>query len=373
MSAPGTKETKSGTIRTLVRERDNSFWIALFPLCSVLLGLAAGGLLMLLLDHNPLKIYGDLFSYAFRDIYNIADIFAKATPLILTGLAFAFAFRASLFNIGAQGQFYLGAVAAAACALAFPQLPSIVLLPLCALAAALAGSLWGGFAGFCKARFNANEFLVSMMSTYVAVAVLDFLVRGPLREAKGEYPQTDVLAESAWIPSVIPGTRFHWGFFLALAVAMIAWIILWKTTLGFRIRAVGRNRRAARFAGMNEQRIFIAVFLLSGAFAGLAGFMEVNGVQRMVVQGFNPLLGSEGIGIAILGNAHPLGVVLSALLFGALKVGGILVTQTSTIPSSIIAILEGFVMLFVVLSYWLQHRIAAARARRRASEGGDSR
>ncbi|PKL01976.1 MAG: hypothetical protein CVV55_06815, partial [Synergistetes bacterium HGW-Synergistetes-2] len=164
MSAPGTKKTASGTIRTLVGERDNSLWTALFPLWSVLLGLAAGGLLMLLLDHNPLKIYGDLVSYAFRDIYNIADIFAKATPLILTGLAFAFAFRASLFNIGAQGQFYLGAVAAAACALVFPQLPSIVLLPLCALAAAVAGSLWGGFAGFCKARFNANEFLVSMMS-----------------------------------------------------------------------------------------------------------------------------------------------------------------------------------------------------------------
>lgn len=373
MRSGGEKEIKRGTVRALTEERDGAFVAVLFPLCSILLGLAAGGLLMLLLDHNPLKIYGVIFSYAFRDIYNIADIFAKATPLILTGLAFAFAFRAGLFNIGAQGQFYLGAVASAACALAFPELPPVLLLPACALAAMLAGGLWGGFAGFCKARFNANEFLVSMMSTYVAVAILDFLVRGPLREAKGEYPQTDVLTESAWIPSVFQGTRFHWGFFLALAVAAAAWVILWRTSLGFRIRAVGRNRHAARFAGMNEKRIFVSVFLISGAFAGLAGFMEVNGVQRMVVQGFNPLLGSEGIGIAILGNAHPLGVVLSALLFGALKVGGILVTQTSTIPSSIIAILEGFVMLFVVLSYWLKHRIATAAARRRASEGDDSR
>lgn len=366
------KGKTGGVLRRLIGERDNFLRAVLYPMWSILFGLACTGLLMLFLGHNPLKVYGDLFSLAFRDIYNVADIFAKATPLILTGLAFAFAFRASLFNIGAQGQFYMGSAAAAVCSLSFPGLSPWILLPICATAAAAGGAIWGGFTGMCKARFNANEFLVSMMSTYVAVAVLDFLIRGPLREAKGEYPQTDVLAESAWIPPVFSGTRFHWGFFLALAAAFAAWAILWKTTLGFRIRAVGKNRSAARYAGMDEKRVFVEVFLLSGAFAGLAGFMEVNGVQHMVVQGFNPMLGAEGIGIAILGNAHPLGIVLAALLFGALKVGGMLVTQTSTIPSSIIAILEGFVMIFVVLSYYVQHRVGAARGRRRVSEGSDS-
>lgn len=341
-----------------------------FPALSVVLGLASAGALMLFLGHNPAAVYLDLFSFAFRDIYNIADIFAKAAPLILTGLAFAFAFQAGLFNIGAQGQFYLGAVASAACALFFPFLPSRLLLPLCAAVSMTAGGLWGSMTGYFKARFNANEFLVSMMSTYVAVAVMDFLVRSPLREAKGEYPQTDVLAEAAWIPSFLPGTRFHWGFFLALAAAGAAWILLWKTTLGFRMRAVGRNRAAARFAGIREKSVFVSVFLLSGAFAGLAGFIEVNGVQHMVVQGFNPLLGAEGIGIAVLGGAHPFGVVLSALLFGALKVGGLLVTQTSSVPSSIIAILEGFVMLYVILSFYLRHRLKLAGARRRAASGG---
>jgi len=363
---------RENPISEILTDPDGILSSLFFPAMSVFLGLASAGVLMLFLGHNPAAVYGDLFSFAFRDIYNIADIFAKAAPLILTGLAFAFAFRAGLFNIGAQGQFYLGAVASAACALSFPSLPSWLLLPLCAAASMAAGGLWAGMTGYFKARFNANEFLVSMMSTYVAVAIMDFLVRSPLREAKGEYPQTDVLAEAAWIPSFLPGTRFHWGFFLALAAAGAAWVLLWKTTLGFRMRAVGKNRSAARFAGISEKSVFVSVFLVSGAFAGLAGFLEVNGVQHMVVQGFNPLLGAEGIGIAVLGSTHPLGVVLSALLFGALKVGGLLVTQTSSVPSSIIAILEGFVMLYVILSFYLRHRLRRAGARRRAAAGGEA-
>jgi simple sugar transport system permease protein len=362
-------EKKPGGLARMMEDRGVLLWAVLSPICSVLLGLAASGLMMLLLDQNPVKIFADLFLYVFRDFYNVADIFAKATPLILTGLAFGFAFRASLFNIGAQGQFYMGVLASVACALKFGVLPSFLLLPLCLTASVVAGGLWGSLVGFCKARFNANEFLISMMSTYVAVAVMDFLLRGPLRETKGEYPQTNVIAESAWIPSLIPQTRFHWGFLVALAAALLAYLILWRTSLGFRIRAVGMNRGAARYAGIDEKRLFVTVFLIGGGFAGLAGFMEVNGIQHMAVQGFNPMLGSEGIGIAILGNAHPLGIVLSSLLFGALKVGGNLLTQTTTIPSSIIAIMEGFVMLFVVLSYYVQHRVALARKKRSLKKG----
>ena len=351
------------------KRSDQSIWLALSPLYSVGLGLIASGLMMLLLKHNPIEAFAQLFGYAFRDIYNIADIFAKATPLILTGLAFGFAFRATLFNIGAQGQFYMGAIAAVFLALKLGSLPAILLLPLCMIASVVAGAAWGALVGLCKSRFNANEFLISMMSNYVAIAIMNFLVRGPLKEAKGEYPQTDVIPESAWIRSLIPGTRFHWGFLVALAAALLAYVILWRTSLGFKIRAVGMNRSAARYAGIDEKRIFVIVFAISAGFAGLAGFMEVNGIQHMLVQGFNPMLGSEGIGIAILGNAHPLGIVLSGLLFGALKVGGNLLTQTTTIPSSIIGIMEGFVMLFVVLSYFVQNKVILAQRKRSLAKG----
>jgi simple sugar transport system permease protein len=341
-------------------DRKWRFFLALFPVWSVFLGLALSGAMLLFLDLNPLDVYGRMVTYAFRDMYNFADIFAKAAPLILTGLAFGFAFRAFLFNIGAQGQFYIGCLATVSCALYLDALPGFILLPLCFAASALAGGAWGALIGYAKARFNANEFLISLMSTYVAVAIMNYLIRGPLIESKGEYPQTDVIASHAIIPKLIPHTRLHWGFLLALLVAALAYFVLWKTTLGFQIRAVGMNRESARYAGIREKRVFVIVFLISGAFAGLAGFMEVNGVQHMLVQGFNPAIGAEGIGIAILGNAHPVGIVFAAILFGALKVGGNMVVQTSPVPSSIIGIMEGFVMLSVILSFYLRQRIVTA-------------
>ncbi len=344
-----------------------------WPILSVAVGLVASGLMMTLLGADPLSVYGKIVSMAFRDEYNVADIFAKATPLILTGLAFGFAFRANLFNIGAQGQFYLGCVAAAWVAISMGDSSPLVVLPLCALGAALMGCLWASLVGLAKARFNANEFLISMMSTYVALAIMNYLLRGPLREAKGEYPQTDVIADAGWIPALIPKTRLHWGFVLALVAAFLAWFILWRTSLGYRIRAVGMNRNAARYAGINSGGIFVAVFAISGAFAGLAGFTEVNGMQHMLVQGFSPMIGAEGIGIAILGNAHPLGIVLASILFGALQVGGNLAVQTSGVPSSIIGIMEGFVMLSVILSYAAQAALSAAASKRALKKGGDRR
>lgn len=345
--------------------QDDNVWLNFLPVFSVLLGLLMSGLMMLFLGYNPLIVYFNMLSYAFHDIYNIADIFAKATPLILTGLAFGFAFRASLFNIGAQGQFYIGAVMAVACALKLGLLPSYLIFIICFIMSLIGGSLWAAFIGYVKARFNANEFLVSMMLTYVAIAIMNFLLGGLLKEAKGEYPQTDVIPKSGWLPSLVPHTRLHWGFVVALLIALLAYIILWRTSLGYKIRVVGYNRDAARYAGINIEKIFVIVFFISGAFAGIAGFTEINGMQHMLIEGFNPMIGAEGIGIAILGNAHPLGIVLSALLFGALKVGGNLVVQTSRIPASIIGIMEGLVLLSVILSYFVRDRLMVLRSKKK--------
>ncbi len=347
---------------------DRHILLTLFPLYSVIVGLFLSGLMMLFLGQNPLVVYRDILLFAFRDIYNIADIFAKAVPLVFTGLAFGFAYRASLFNIGAQGQFYMGCLASVSCSLYFSFLPKVLLLSICLLSSLIIGGLWGSLIGYAKARFNANEFLLSLMSTYVAIAIMNFLIRGPLIEAKGEYPQTDVIAQSAWIPLLIPHTRMHAGLILALLVAAAAYFILWKTALGFKIRAVGMNRDAARFAGIDERKIFVSVFFISGAFAGLAGFTEVNGIQHMLVQGFNPMIGTEGIGIAILGNAHPLGIVLSAVLFGALKVGGALAVQVSNISSSFLGIMEGCVMLSVIISYFIRQHIMTVLEKKRLQE-----
>jgi simple sugar transport system permease protein len=339
--------------------------LLLFNMLAVLSGLCASGLLLLFLGKNPLSAFAVLFTSVARDRYTFADIFVKATPLVFTGLAFAFTYKANLFNIGAQGQFYIGAVAAAALSLGIGSaLPSPLSLCLVFVLSALAGGIWGACIGFAKARRRANEFLVSMMSTYIALAVMNYLLRTVLMETKREYPQTDALPDALRLPVFISGTRLHIGFLIALAAAAGMWVLLYKTAFGYRIRVVGNNAKAARLAGINGNRLYIAAFFISGSLAACAGFTEVNGVQHMLLQGFNPNIGAAGIGIAILANANPIGVIFASILFGALSVGGTIMGQTSGIPSSVIDLMQGFVMVFVILSYFVRAKLETKRAKR---------
>jgi simple sugar transport system permease protein len=339
--------------------------LLLINILAVFAGLAASGVLLLFLGKNPIAAFGILFLSVARDAYTFADIFVKATPLIFAGLAFAFTYKANLFNIGAQGQFYIGSVTAVAASLALGnRLPSFLSLVIVFVLTIAAGGVWGAFIGFTKARFKANEFLVSMMSTYVALAVMNYLLRTVLMEKKGEYPQTDSLANPLWLPTIFHGTRLHAGFLLAVAAAIGVWIILYKTRFGYRIRVVGYNANAARLGGIDAKRLYIAAFFIAGALAACAGFTEVNGVQHMLLQGFNPNIGSAGIGIAILGNANPIGIIFASILFGALSVGGTIMGQTSGIPSSIIDLMQGFVMVFVILSYFIRAKLETRREKR---------
>lgn len=366
-------ENKSQKLKDkgIINLNDNLFQI-FSTILAIFLGLVVSGLLMLLMDQNPIEAYKLIIEFAFIDSYNIANIFAKATPLILTALAFAFAFQAKLFNIGAQGQFYIGSIAAVFISLKMGNLPSFFVLSFSLLASLLAGGIWASMIGYFKAKFNANEFLVSMMSTYIAIAIMDYLLRGPLQESKGEYPQTDVIADSAKIPAVIPRTPFHYGFFISLLVVFLIYIILWHTQLGFQIRAVGQNRDAAKYAGFSEKKIFVIVFAICGALAGLAGFMQINGINHMAIQGFEANIGATGIGVAILGNANPFGIVLAALLFSTLEVGGLMLTQTSTLPSSIIGITQGLVVIFVVISYFVNHKFKILKEKKKLIKGEEN-
>lgn len=343
--------------------------ILLINAVAVLLGLFVSGLMILLLKKNPLEAFGLLFTSMVRDRYTIGDIFVKATPLMFTALAFAFTYKANLFNIGAQGQFYIGALVAVSVSLRFPQKWALLLVLVLVV---LSSGLWGAAIGYAKAKFKANEFLISMMSTYVALALMNYLLRTRLLETKGEYPQTDPLPESIWLPKLLAGTRLHVGFILAVVACLGIWVLLYKTALGFRIRAVGYNGEAAATSGINTGRIHIAAFFISGSLAGLAGFTEVNGVQHMLLQGFNPDIGSIGIGIAILANANPIGIIFASILFGALRVGGQIMGQRSQIPSSIIDLMQGFVMVFVIMGYFVRNELDRKRKIRKLllEEGG---
>lgn len=324
---------------------------------AILMGIIVSGAVLIFLGVNPINVFGEALKTMLTDKYTIGDIFLKATPLIFTALAFAFTFKANLFNIGAQGQFYMGSIVAIAVSLNLDGVvPNFILLTIVCILTFIAGGIVGGLIGFLKARYNANEFLVSMMSTYVVLALMNYLLRTFLKETKGEYPQTDALTRAAWLPTFISGTRLHIGFILAVLVAIGVWVLLYKTPLGYRIRAVGSNSSAAKMSGINSKKVYITAFFISGALAGLAGFTEVNGVQHMLIQDFNTGIGSAGLGIAILANANPIGIIFASILFGALSVMGNLMGRMPdmNIPSSIIELMQGFVMIFVIMSYFVR-------------------
>lgn len=332
--------------------------VLLYNITAVVIGLVISGLLLLFMKVNPLDVCGQALGKIVTDQYNLGEILVKATPLISTSLAFAFTYNANLFNIGAQGQFAMGAIIAVALSLGLQDsLPTWLLLLLVLLGSFAGGAAVGGLIGGAKAKFHANEFLVSMMSTYVITNFMDYLLRTSLQETKAEYMQTDAISSSAYLPNIIPGTRVHLGFLIAVAAAVAAWILLNKTQLGFQIRAVGKNADASRLGGISSGKIYVISFMIAGGLAGMAGLTEINGVQHMLLRDFNASIGSYGIGIAILANGNPLGCIFASILFGFLNVMGTTMGRLPglNIPASIIELIEGIVMICVIISYAVRY------------------
>lgn len=332
--------------------------VLLYNITAVVIGLVISGLLLLFMKVNPLDVCGQALGKIVTDQYNLGEILVKATPLIFTSLAFAFTYNANLFNIGAQGQFTMGAIIAVALSLGLQDsLPTWLLLLLVLLGSFAGGAAVGGLIGGAKAKFHANEFLVSMMSTYVITNFMDYLLRTSLQETKAEYMQTDAISSSAYLPNIIPGTRVHLGFLIAVAAAVAAWILLNKTQLGFQIRAVGKNADASRLGGISSGKIYVISLMIAGGLAGMAGLTEINGVQHMLLRDFNASIGSYGIGIAILANGNPLGCIFASILFGFLNVMGTTMGRLPglNIPASIIELIEGIVMICVIISYAVRY------------------
>lgn len=282
--------------------------------------------------------------------YPLAESFVTATPYIFAGLAVALGFKCGLFNIGAEGQIYVGAATAAFVGYSLVGLPWIVHMPLTFLAGALAGAVWAGIPGFLKAKTGAHEVINTMMMNYVAFNLAHYLLNGPMKRggAAGAIPISRNILESAYLPTFFPEPiRFHAGFILALIVAALVWWFLFKTTLGFEIRTVGANPRAAQCAGMSVPRNMVIAMAVSGALAAMAGAGEVMGINHNLAEGFSPGYGFDSIALAMLGGGHPLGVVLAALLFGTLRNGATKMQSLAGIPIDIVAIVQAFVIMFV--------------------------
>jgi len=270
-----------------------------------------------------------------------------STPYIFAGLAVALGFRCGLFNIGVEGQLFVGAMAATYVGYSIKGLPMLIHLPLALTAGALAGALWSAIAGFLKAYTGAHEVVTTIMLNYVAFRLSDYMLTGPMKRS-GFNPVSPPVEKSAWLPKLAPDPlRFHAGFFLALAVAYFVYWFLWKSTWGFEIRTVGANPSAAKYAGISIPKNFILAMAISGALAGLSGTSEILGVNHFMAQAFSSGYGFDSIALALLGKSHPLGVVLASLLWGFLRAGATRMQSAAGIPIDIVQIIQGMVIVFV--------------------------
>jgi ABC-type uncharacterized transport system permease subunit len=337
--------------------------MSLIPLAAFLLALLIGTIMIAFLGANPLIAFQALLKGAFGSVNAMADTVVKATPLLFVGLGICIAFRAGVLNIGGEGQLVAGALSATIVCLNFPDLPGWILIIIALLVGLLCGAIWAGIAGFLKAYFKVNEILSTIMLNYIAAYGMNYLLRGPIMdplqiELGSFIPQTTRLAHIVDLPRLIP-TRLHFGTIVAVVFAILVYIFLWRTTIGFRIRMIGQNIQASRASGINVQKYMVLAFILSGALVGLGGAIEVLGVHHRLftdgsVSGFTGSAGFNGIVAALFGQLHPIGTIPASLLLGALLTGANKMQRVVQIPSALIGALNGLIVLFVVGSEYLR-------------------
>ncbi len=337
---------------------------------SAIAALLVGAVMIAALGANPVTGYHALVTGAFGSSYALSSTAVKAIPLLLVGVGICIAFRANVFNIGGEGQIAMGGLAATTSALVFPNLPAVALIPLTLIAGAIGGAFWGAIPGAFKAYFNVNEILSTIMLNLVAVQLMNYLLAGPLVDKSsgsvgGLIPQTRLLPKHSWLPILIPNTQMHLGVLVSLLVAVAAYFLLWRTSFGFRIRAVGLSREASTYAGMPVKRTITLAMTLSGAMCGIAGAMLVFGSDshRMVTDGsltgFTGSAGFNGIVVALFGGLNPLWTIVSAFAFAGLLVGGTAMQVVTNVPSDLIVALNGLVVVFVVSLEYVRRRARA--------------
>jgi simple sugar transport system permease protein len=303
---------------------------------------------MLLMGVSPIAAYGALVDGAIGNRNSIAETLVRATPLALAGIGVAIAFQAGVFNVGAEGQLFLGATAATWVGLQLTDWPLVPLLATMIVVSALVGGLWAAIPALLKVRFRASELINTIMLNYIAIFFVAYLVHGPIQEPGSPLGQTARLAANAILPIILPRTRLHFGIILALAAAVLAYVVLWRSTWGFRIRVVGKNARAAHNAGIHVNWSLVSAFVISGALAGIAGFSEASGVQRRMIENLSPGYGYTAIVVALLGQLNPPFVLLAAILFAALQVGASTMESAVGVPSSVVTIVQYLIVIFVI-------------------------
>jgi len=324
------------------------------PLLGTFVGLLIGAVLILMAGANPLEVYSAMAAGAFGGKRQITETVLRASPILIIALGLMVAFRARVWNIGAEGQYFIGALAGGAVALLLPDLPLIVLLPAMLIAGAAGGILWALVAGLLKVRRGMSEIITTLMLNYIAVLFVQYMARGPLQETGGYLPQSAQFVDAARLPQLF-GTRIHLGVLLAVLFVPIVYVLLWYTPLGFRLRAVGSRSSVARYAGINVNRVILFAMAFSGALAGLAGVVEVSAIHFRVKAEISVGYGFSAILVALLGRMHPVGVLVAALFFAGLTTGAEAMHVVSKLPVALASAIQAVVVLSVLVADALTH------------------
>jgi ABC-type uncharacterized transport system permease subunit len=319
------------------------------PVFAVILTVVAGFILFALMGYDPFAALYHFFVSPLLTLYGLSELMVKATPLILIGVGLAIGFRASVWNIGAEGQLTLGAIFGGGIALWAWEQDGFWVLPLMAIAGILGGMAYAAIPAFLKTRFDVNEILTSLMLTYVATLLLSLLVHGPWKDPDGYgFPESRLFAPSAILPVILEGTRLHVGAAIALLIAVAGWVMMSRTIIGFQVRVVGEAPAAARFAGFSQKGMIWFAFLLSGGLAGLAGLFEIAGPIGQLVPTISPGYGFTAIIVAFLGRLHPLGIIAAGLLMALSYVGGENAQIAVGLPQAVTGVFQGLLLFFLL-------------------------
>lgn len=335
---------------------------------SFLLAILVSCLIMLCCGYDPIFAYSVIFEGSLGSVRSLTNTLIQATPLILTGLAFMVGKKATLINLGVEGQMYTGAIIAAIVGMLDLGLPGPLQLFLALVCGIVGGSLAGALIGFLKVRFGSNEVITTTMTNFIIINFCDYLVNYPLK-AEGAVAQTDKIMEGALFAKLIPGYQLTWAIVVAVAAAVVVRIVMDKTRFGFEVRAVGLNMKAAETAGIRVGGIMMKAMLFSGALAGLCGAVHVTSVGKRFISGFSPGYGFSGISVSALASDSPLGIVAAGIIFGALKTGAMYLNMMSQIPTEFVSVIQALIVIFVSAPLLIRSLLGAGR---RSRKGGRS-
>lgn len=315
----------------------------------LLLALLVFSVTLLLLGYNPISALGSIITGAFGRLDSTSETLLRFIPLLLTAMAFLIAFKARFLNLGVEGQLYIGALIAYLVGANMGALTGFIAIPLIFIVGFMGGVLWLAIPLIMKTKRGVNEIFPTVVMNFIAMFIIAWLTTGPLKDPDSVHPRTPSLPGSTWLPLIHPEYRLHVFVFLVVIIALFIYMTLYKTTIGYKIRAIGQNPRAAEHGGVNVNRAVLTAGLLSGGIAGLTGMMEIFGVHHFLVQGFSPGFGFQGIAIAALGNFHPIGVIFAAFFYAVLQIGGESMQRGAGIPIHIIFIMVAVLVLTILI------------------------